>query len=174
MLFRKAEKADIFDIVEIYDLIHGEEEAGRLKIGWVKDVYPTEEDALKALERDDLYVMETEGCVVACGIINRIQVDVYEGAPWKYPAEDKDVMVLHTLCVDPRCMRQHYGTHFVEFYEFHAREMGCSCLRLDTNVINFNARAMYMKLGYKEIAIVPCTFNGIDNVDLVLLEKHLE
>ena len=31
----------------------------------------------------------------------------------------------------------------------------------------------YQKLGYTEIGIVPCVFNGIDGVQLVLLEKKL-
>ena len=31
----------------------------------------------------------------------------------------------------------------------------------------------YKKLGYKEIGIVPTEFNGIPDVQLVLLEKHL-
>lgn len=32
---------------------------------------------------------------------------------------------------------------------------------------------MYVKLGYKEIGIVPTVFNGIPGVGLVLLEKAL-
>ena len=36
---------------------------------------------------------------------------------------------------------------------------------------NMAARAMYRKMGYKEIGIVPTTFNGTAGVDLVLLEK---
>ena len=32
---------------------------------------------------------------------------------------------------------------------------------------------MYQKLGYEEIGIVPCVFNGIEGVQLVLLEKRL-
>jgi len=32
---------------------------------------------------------------------------------------------------------------------------------------------MYKSLGYKEIGIVPCKFNGIDGVNLVLLEKKV-
>ena len=39
---------------------------------------------------------------------------------------------------------------------------------------NTNARALYKKLGYKEIAIVPTVFNGIKGVNLVLLEKKTE
>ena len=44
--------------------------------------------------------------------------------------------------------------------------------RIDTNARNTAARAMYRKLGYKEIGTVPTTFNGIPGVDLVLLEKN--
>ena len=45
---------------------------------------------------------------------------------------------------------------------------------MDTNAINAAARAMYAKLGYREADIVPCVFNGIPNVNLVLLEKKLK
>ena len=46
--------------------------------------------------------------------------------------------------------------------------------RIDTNARNSIARAFYKGLGYREIAVVPTTFNGIPGIDLVLLEKHLE
>ena len=54
-----------------------------------------------------------------------------------------------------------------------ARENGCTVLRMDTNAKNAAARRLYQKLGYAEPDIVPCTFNGIPNVRLVLLEKKL-
>lgn len=44
---------------------------------------------------------------------------------------------------------------------------------MDTNAKNATARRMYQKLGYKETDIVPCVFNGIPDVMLVCLEKHL-
>ena len=46
-------------------------------------------------------------------------------------------------------------------------------LRMDTNAKNAAARRLYQKLGYAEPDIVPCIFNGIPNVQLVLLEKKL-
>ena len=44
---------------------------------------------------------------------------------------------------------------------------------MDTNARNIKARAMYRKLGYEEIGVAPCRFNGIEGVQLVLLEKYL-
>ena len=54
-----------------------------------------------------------------------------------------------------------------------ARENGCTVLRMDTNAKNAAARRLYQKLGYAESDIVHCIFNGIPNVQLVLLEKKL-
>ena len=62
----------------------------------------------------------------------------------------------------------------MEFYEWWAKEHDLPELRIDTNARNTAARGMYQKLGYKEIGIVPTTFNGIPGVYLVLLEKNLK
>ena len=54
-----------------------------------------------------------------------------------------------------------------------AARKGCRYLRIDTNVRNTRARRLYHSLGYKEISVAPCTFNGLSDIDLVLLEKAL-
>ena len=38
---------------------------------------------------------------------------------------------------------------------------------------NTRTRGLYQKLGYEEVGIVKCEFNGIPNVQLVCLEKYL-
>lgn len=173
MIFRKATKADIPAIAAIYNAIHTQEEMGLVTIGWVRDIYPTEKDATRALGRGDLFVGEDEGTIFGAAIINQIQVDVYENAPWEYPAEDSEVMVLHTLVISPSAPRRGYGKAFVQFYQDWAREHHCPYLRIDTNEKNTRARAMYQKLGFREIGTVPCDFNGIQAIELVLLEKKL-
>ncbi len=170
---RKALQKDLAAVDGIYQKIHTEEEAGRITVGWLRDVYPTLSTAGAALERGDLFVMEEEGLILGAGIINRLQVDVYRGVPWEHDRCDGEVCVLHTLVIDPEKGRRGLGTEFVRFYEKYAAEHGCPELRIDTNARNRQARAMYHKLGYKEIAIVPATFNGIPGVQLVLLEKYL-
>jgi hypothetical protein len=44
---------------------------------------------------------------------------------------------------------------------------------MDTNIINMRARKMYANLGYDEVGVVDCVFNGISGVKLVCLEKYL-
>lgn len=61
----------------------------------------------------------------------------------------------------------------MQFYEDTAKALGCTVLRMDTNEKNAAARRLYARLGYREADIVPCAFNSIPNVRLVLLEKRV-
>lgn len=171
MPIRKATKNDIDAVALIYEKIHTAEEKGETSTGWERGVYPVRETALAALERDDFFVIEAEGKVVGSGILNKIQVDVYEGAAWKNEAAPEEVLVMHTLAIDPDKKRRGYGREFVKSYEEYAHQNGCPYLRIDTNEKNTSARKFYKKLGYEEIGIAPCVFNGIEGVRLVLLEK---
>ena len=110
---------------------------------------------------------------MGAAIINQTQVDAYYGGPWQFAAADSEVMVLHTLVIDPDAAGRGLGKQFVAFYEDYAIQNGCKVLRMDTNSRNLRARAMYGRLGYREAGIVPCVFNGIAGVALVLLEKML-
>lgn len=173
MVFRKAAANDVSAVSQIYEDIHTEEESGKTWIGWIRGVYPTVKTAEAAVQRGDLFVAEEDGTILGAAIINQVQVDVYEGAAWEFPAADSEVMVLHTLVISPRAAGKGCGKAFVKFYEEYALSRNCPFLRMDTNAGNLRARTMYRKLGYREIGIVPCVFNGIEGVQLVLLEKRL-
>lgn len=174
MIVRAASAQDIPAIADIYEEIHTAGESGKTSTGWIRTVYPTRRTAEDALERGDLFAAEEDGRVVGAAIINRRQVDVYHGAGWRFPARDGEVMVLHTLVISPAASGKGLGEQFVHFYEEYARAHGCRVLRMDTNALNSRARALYQRLGYREADIVPCVFNGIRDVQLVLLEKQLD
>ena len=120
-----------------------------------------------------MFVAEDDGRIVAAGKINQEQCTEYAQAEWQYDVPDDEVMVFHTLVVSPSIKGKGYGTGFIDFYEKYALEHGCRYLRMDTNERNDAARALYSKLGYSEVSIVPTTFNGIPGVNLVCLEKRL-
>lgn len=170
---RKAENTDLDSIEKIYDSIHDGEEKGLTTTGWVRMVYPTRKTAEDALGRNDLFVMEDEGEIVAAAVINQTQVEEYKNAEWKHPVNENEVMVLHALAVDFSQKGKGYGRAFVNFYENYAKQHGCSALRMDTNVRNKKARSLYQKLGFEETGIVESVFNGIPDVQLVCLEKYL-
>lgn len=172
-MIRKASTDDLRAVAGIYDEIHSREEQGLSSIGWIRGIYPTEETARNAIESGDLFVETVDGRVIGAAIINQKQVDVYSNGNWQHPAIDDEVMVLHTLVISPNESGKGYGRKFIEFYEQHALSNGCHYLRMDTNARNKAARAMYRKLGYTEIGIVPTVFNGIEGVQLVLLEKKI-
>ena len=171
-MIRKATEHDLARVTEIYGKIHAEEREGRYTVGWNPDIYPVHATAANALNRGDLFIYESEGGeILASAIINKEQLDSYGMAKWTPGVKDEEVMVLHTLTVDPSAGGKGVGREFVKFYEDYAHENGCRSLRLDTQSINTVARRFYPKLGYKEVAVVPTSFHGIRNIDLVLFEK---
>ncbi len=171
-MIRKAVKEDLPAIHMIYEDIHTEEEKGNVSIGWIRGIYPTADTARQALRRGDLFVEDDNG-IVGAAIINQQQVDSYQNAKWNYDVPEQEVMVLHTLVISPKVSGKGYGRCFVDFYEQYALSHNCHYLRMDTNAINQRARTLYKKLGYQEVGIVPTAFNGIENVQLVLLEKRI-
>ena len=172
-MIRKATARDIAAVAAIYDAILTKEEQGPVTVGWLRGVYPTEQTARESLDRGELYVMEENGRIVAAAKINQEQVPEYAHCPWRYEAPPEQVLVIHTLVVDPALQGKGYATAFVAYYEEMARAMNCPYLRMDTNSHNAPARALYKRLGYEEPGIVDCVFNGIPGVHLVCLEKKL-
>lgn len=173
MQIRKATEIDIPAVAAIYDALLDREERGELTTGWTRGVYPTAQTARDALAAGTLYVLEDGGRVTAAAKIDQTQMEQYARCAWRYDAAPEQVLVLHTLVVDPTVKGKGYGTAFVAFYEQLGRDTGHPCLRIDTNARNTPARALYAKLGYTEAGIVAGTFNGIPGVQLVCLEKHV-
>ncbi len=174
-VIRSGKYEDISQVVRIYNRILTDEENGREATGWVRGVYPTRETAIKSLEAGSLFVLTQDEIVVAAAKIDQDQLEEYKGVSWKHRDIPEDqVMVLHTLVVDPDFSGRGFGSEFIRFYERHAAENNCPYLRLDTNAKNTAARKLYKRMGYREAGIVGSVFNGIPGIQLVCLEKSLK
>ena len=172
-MIRKAVMADLERIVQLYDELHDAQEAGRIFTNWIRGVYPSRATALAALEREDLFVTEEGGRIIASGIINQAQLDIYADAAWEHKVPDEQVCVLHTLMVSPSEFGKGHARAFLAFYEEYALSHGCPELRMDTSEINAPARVMYRRHGFREIGIASTELSGIPDVSLVMLEKYL-
>lgn len=170
--FRKATNNDIDSIEKIYSDIHNCEENGETTTGWIRGVYPTRATAVTALSRDDLFILDDNGVIAGAAVINQTQCEEYKYGKWDNEAPREKVTVLHTLVISPKENGKGYGKSFVDFYEKYALQNESPYLRMDTNERNIKARAMYKKLGFKEVGTVTCDFNGIKDVKMILLEKY--
>ena len=172
-MIRKAEMADLEKVVCLYEELHDAQEAGKICTNWIRGIYPSRETALAALKRDDLFVLEESSRIIGSGIINKVQLGIYDGAAWEHEVPADQVCVLHTMMISPTEFGKGHAREFLAFYEEYARSLGCSELRMDTSEINTPARAMYRKHGFTEIGIAKSELSGIPDVSLVMLEKYI-
>lgn len=119
-------------------------------------------------------MLEHDGYIRGAAIINKTQLPEYALGQWKLQASDEEILVLHTLVIDPDYPHKGYGNALVEYYISMGRSLGCKALRIDTQACNARARHFYPRFGFSEIGIVKADFfGGHGSVDLVLLEKIL-
>ncbi|MCQ2507703.1 MAG: GNAT family N-acetyltransferase [Dorea sp.] len=174
IIIRKAETRDIDGVSAIYENIHTEVEAGRIINGWIRGLYPTRDTVTAGVERGDFFVLEADGEVVASCILNHVQDEAYQDADWIYDAREDEVLVMHTLVVEPAKSGKGYAKSFLTFYEEYARELGCKVLRLDTLAMNKIAKGLYTGRGYRIAGYVTSNFYTIGLVGMICFEKKLD
>ena len=113
------------------------------------------------------------GGICASMILNHEQPPCYLGADWRVPAAPENVLVLHTLCVDPSCAGRGIGREMVRFALSRARETGMRAVRLDTYEGNAPARALYAGLGFRLAGRADVLHEGVIPETLVLFEKEV-
>lgn len=173
-MIRRARAEDVDAAARIYEALLDREEAGQGATNWKRGVYPTRETARRAMEAGWLYVREDgAGGVCASMILNHEQPPCYLGADWRVPAAPENVLVLHTLCVDPSCAGRGIGREMVRFALSRARETGMRAVRLDTYEGNAPARALYAGLGFRLAGRADVLHEGVIPETLVLFEKEV-
>ena len=173
-MIRRARAEDVDATARIYEALMDREEAGQGATNWKRDVYPTRETARRAQEAGWLYVKEDgAGGICASMILNHEQPPCYRDADWQVTAAPENVLVLHTLCVDPACAGRGIGREMVRFALSHARETGMRAVRLDTFEGNAPARALYAGLGFRLAGRADVLHEGVIPETLVLFEKEV-
>lgn len=163
-MIRKAELRDINAIEKSYtELLLHEKEHGAYTV-WRLGVYPTRVTAENALQDGALYVFEQTGELCASMILDQVQPEEYRDIDWKYPAAEKDILVIHLLCVRPSKAGRGIGKEMVGFAVEKGRRLHCKAIRLDTGAQNEPAVALYRKLGF--------SLAGTANMDVGGLISH--
>ena len=159
-MIRKATLEDINSIAKLYDrVIDYQAENGRY-MSWIKNVYPTAQTASDALSLDTLYVYDANGKIAASVILNCIQPDEYKAIKWTTASDERDAIVIHTLCVDPEFMGMGIGSELLSFTKKLAKSLNCASIRLATNSKNTGAIHLYEKNGFTIIGYDKVLLDG--------------
>ena len=159
-MIRKATSNDITLIAKLYNDVIDYQAANGSYMSWIKNVYPTDKTASDALTVDTLYVYDHNGTIAGSVIFDCIQSDEYKLLNWNTANDDRDALVIHTLCVDPKHMGMGIASSMLTFAKDLAKKLNCSSIRLATNSKNHGAINLYEKNGFTVIGYSQALLDG--------------
>ena len=173
-MIRKATFHDLEQIEDTYnEHFQHEIECGAFTV-FRKGVYPTGEDAKKAISAGSLYVYEKADSIAGSIIIDKVQPTEYAGIAWKHTFSDDEVMVIHLLMVRPSMAGNGIASALVGYAVEMAKNNSCKVVRLDTGKQNTPAVSLYEKLGFQVVATASMKIgNAIAHKEHLFLEKVL-
>ena len=146
--FIQAENDDLYEVGMIYSRIHEDLSQTINYPRWPRGIYPTEESAQEAMDKKELYVLKENQTIIGSVILNHDQDLGYENVDWQVAAKEDEVMVVHTLAIDPRLKGKGYAGIMIQKIKYLARQQNCLALRLDLTQGNLPARNLYQKHGF--------------------------
>lgn len=127
--------------------------------GWRNGFYPTPETAEDAISAGTLWLLENGGFLAGTMVLNHRQDPAYRKGNWSIPAADSEVLVIHTLAVDPACSGRGAGRLLLKFALRYGQETGCRTVRLDAFTGNSRAVSLYERAGFRPAGTVDLGLN---------------
>lgn len=172
-MIRKATPEDIIALALLYDKAIDYEDTHVKYTSWQKGIYPTADTARFGIKSGTMYVYEENGRLLASVILDNRQPPEYKKIVWQADAKHDQVLVIHTLCVDPEFSGTGIGTAIVDFAKALANASKCISIRLNTTANNLLARHLYEKNGFFVVASQEILLNGQIRCDEHLFMEYL-
>lgn len=142
-MMKAAVKRDLDAVFELYQKGVRDMKARGLN-QWMWGVYPNEAILEEDVEKGQLYILKEEGAILAALAMNEESDPQYETVAWHFGQKPA---MMHRLVVDPDCQGRGVGRQVMAWLMEEAARTGHDCLRLDTNLLNERAVALYESLG---------------------------
>lgn len=142
--------AVIGDLKEICDLVGAAVDTMiQNQIFQWDEVYPTEQDFRRDIERGELYVGVIEGRIAVACVANQECDEQYINGAWRYA--DEPYYVIHRLCVNPTFQNRGVARRTMLYIEEQLADRGIHAIRLDSFSGNPYALKLYENLGYARV-----------------------
>lgn len=150
---------DIDELENLYDSLNDYLELGTNYAGWAKGIYPIRETAVSGIQNNNLFVLKMDNKIAGSIILNHEPETAYAQVIWGIEADYKDIIVIHTLVVHPKYMKNGVGKKLMDFAKRYSIEQEIKTIRLDVSIHNTPAIALYQKCGYKYVGTVDLGLN---------------
>ena len=150
---------DIDALENLYDDLNDYLKSGTNYPGWAKGIYPIRETALSGIQNNNLFVFIINNIIAGSIILNHEPETAYAQVNWGIEADCKDIIVIHTLVVSPKYLKDGIGKKLMDFAKIYSIEQEIKTIRLDVSIHNTPAISLYEKCGYKFVGTVDLGLN---------------
>lgn len=155
----KGTARDIDELAELYDALIDHLEQGVNYPGWKKGLYPVRATAVRGVETNTLFVLRVNGVIAGSFLLNHEPEKAYISGKWTIDAENSEILVVHTLVVHPKYMKNGAGRQLMNFAKEYGAQQGMKAIRLDTFYHNYPAIALYEQCGFRYAGTVDLGLN---------------
>ena len=142
---------DIDELENLYDNLNHYLQIGINYAGWIKGIYPIRETAVRGIQNKNLFVLKMDNIIVGSILLTHEPETAYSQVIWGIESDYKDIIVIHTLVVHPKYMKNGIGKKLIDFAKKYSIEHEMKTIRLDTSIYNTPAISLYEKCGYKYV-----------------------
>lgn len=159
ILIEHGTNSNLDKIEQLYNDVNDALEMGINYSGWKKGIYPIREDAIEAIENNNLFVVRNNNKIVGSIILNHKPENAYDSAKWQYSGDYNHVFVIHTLVVHPSFQKLGIGKKLMNFAESFGLKNDIKSIRLDVYENNIPGIKLYESCGYRYISMVDLGYN---------------
>ncbi len=166
---RIAEKNEFKKVLDFYySVIHSLGENNLPK--WKKNLYPTDDYLLSAVQNNQMYVGEIDEKIVCAMVLNNEGCKGYDSAKWSIEAKDGEILIIHILGVRSDYKGKGFGKTLIQKAVEIAKEKFCKTVRLDVLSNNLPAVHMYESCGFCRADKVKLYYDDIGWADFYMYE----
>lgn len=140
---------------------------------WKKEIYPTNEHLVDAIQNQQLYFVKLDHEIVGAMVMNHDYGEEYDGVRWGCDASCEEIMIIHLLGVLPSYQKKGIARFMMDEAKQMAKYSNQKAIRLDVLGTNLPALDVYLKLGFECCGTIQMYYEDTGTCEYMLYEYVL-